>query len=1092
MYTSAKRRTALISLLLTFLVVCVTSRAQTFRGAINGSVTDASGAVVVGAQVVATETATGVAHNTVSSSAGDFSFPDLPLGSYDVTVSATGFRTVKTQSVPVSAGAIYTVPVKLAVASGSEVVEVSASALSLDTTTSTQTSTVGEKAVSNLPLNGRDFTQLMALTPGFSGYAGGVTSGSGSLNGMRFEQVNWQIDGVDNNDLWANIPAVNQSGVNGIAGTLLPLDSVEQFSVQTQASAEAGRNPGGVINLALKAGTNAIHGTAYYFNRNEAFAEPSPFIAYGEAKQENRTYNVGGSLGGSIIKDKLFYFVTYEKQVFAIGEPGEAVEPSAAYQAEARAVMAQYGVPVGPVSANLLNILWPPYALTGPAGGENYNSPDPEFGDSNNGLIKLDYALNAKNNISAHWFGGQGNQTAPDGSELLYYYTIGPIHIYNYALQWNYTPTSHITNQVLAGVNYFNQIFIDDKTDFNLAGAGFVSGSNYAGVAPHLRISGFDPVGIVAPSGRNDITGHLDDTLSWTKGKHEFRFGGEFRQAQIDAFNTGNSSGLFNFTGAQGPWSALQSSISDTNILSLADFLAGYVDTSTLDVGDPKRQVFINTFSVFAQDAWKLTSRFTGNYGLRFDYEGPLHDSYKDLSVFRPNLGGLVFQGAGINSVYPQDWTNFSPRLGFAYQPFEHNDTTVLRGGIGLYFDQPVMSAFLNNKTSNTSPIGIQSNPAGPNPVFTISKSAYTVQSGQQIFPSSATASCTVTPTNVSPCGIFTVSPNFRTPYVINYNLNIQQSLGPKMLAQIGYIGNESRKLVSTIDINQAAFSSNGSPSTTAQAYAQQASRPYFSAFPTYGNINQLGTIATGNYNSLQAILKFANYHGLTAQASYTWGHAFDEMSQSRSLLPQDSYNFKGDYGNSGLDTRDNFTTFLSYAIPTFSQRMRRLSEGWVVNGLIALHTGQPFTVYNSDDTSGTDENAQRVNLIGNPYAGITHKFYPATATASATEQWVNPAAFASPANGALGTMPRNALYGPGYADADLSVFKTTRITERISLQLRGEVFNAFNNKNFAPPNNTIGGGFGELYSTIGNYWGAPGVGPGEPLNAQLGGKIIF
>ncbi len=1087
MYPRAKRVAVSLSLTLIFLMGLSLAGAQTFRGSINGSVTDSSGAIVVGAEVVATGSSTGVAHKTVSSSAGDFTFPDLPLGSYEVSVSAAGFNTVKVEQVPVSAGAVYSVPVKLAVASSAEVVEVSASALALDTTTSTQTTTVGLKAVASLPMNGRDFTQLLALTPGFSGYSGGVTSGSGSLNGMRFEQLNWQIDGVDNNDLWANIPAVNQSGVNGIAGTLLPLDSVEQFSVQTQASAEAGRNPGGVINLALRAGTNGLHGTAYYFNRNEAFSEPTPFLAFGENKQENRTYNVGFSLGGPILKDKLFYFISYEKQVFAIGQPGEAVEPSAAYQAQAEAVLAQYHVAVNPVSTNLLNLLWPSYALTGPAGGNNYSSPDPEFGHSNNGLAKIDYALNAKNNISAHWFAGQGNQTAPDGSQLLYYYTIGPIHIQNYALVWNYTPTSNITNQVLAGVNYFNQLFIDDKSNFDLAGAGFITGSTAPGVAPHIRISGFDPVGIVAPSGRNDITGHITDTLSWTKGKHEYRFGGEFRQAQIDAFNTGNSSGVFDFTGAQGPWKNL--TVSDANILSLADFLAGYVNTATLQIGDPKRQVFINTFDLFAQDAWKLTPRFTVDYGIRFDYEGPLHDGYQDLSVFRPNQGGILFQGAGVSSIYPADWNNFSPRLGFSYQPTGLTGT-VVRGGIGMYFDQPVMSAFLNNKTSNSSPLGIQANPAGPNPVFNISQPATTISYGQPIF--NQTASCVVTPTDVSPCGIFTVSPNFRTPYVINYNLNLQQSIGPRLLAQIGYIGNESRKLVSTLDINQAAVSPAGSPATTAQAYAQQASRPYFAQFPTYGNINQLGTNATGNYNSLQAILKFANYHGLTAQANYTWGHSFDEMSQSRSALPQDSTNLKGDYGNSGLDTRNNFTMFLSYTVPAFSQRYKRLTSGWVVNSLMAFHGGQPFTVYNSSDTSGTDENAQRVNLIGNPYAGVNRHFFPSTATASATEQWINPAAFASPANGTFGTMKRNALYGPGYSDVDFSVFKTTNITERVSIQLRGEAFNLFNRNNFAPPNNTLGGGLGQLYSTIGNYWGAPGVGPGEPLNAQLGAKIIF
>jgi hypothetical protein len=1063
--------------------------AQTFRGAISGTITDASGAVVPNAQVVASDTATGITYKSVTSSAGDYAFQDLPLGQYTLTISSSGFDTTKVEHVPVSAGSVSNQSVRLSIASSSTVIDVSASQLSLDTTTSTQTTTVEAKAVENLPLNGRDYTQLLALTPGFGGYSGGVTSGSGSLNGMRSDQINWQIDGIDNNDLWANVPAVNQSGVNGIAGVLLPIDAVDQFSVQTQAAPEAGRNPGGVVNLALRAGTNSLHGTAYYFNRNEAFAEPSPLLGFGEKKQENRTYNAGFSLGGPILHDKLFYFITYEKQVFAIGQPGQTTEPSAAYQTEAKQVLAQYNVPVNPVSTALLSTLWPAYALTGPANGENYNSPNPEFGHSNNGLIKVDYALNSKNNLSAHWFVGQGNQTAPNGSELIYYYTVGPIHIQNYAIVLTSTLSNSITNQLLAGVNYFNQIFIDNDTNFDLAGAGLLTGSLYPGVAPHLRISGFDNVGVVAPSGRNDITGHLTDTLSWTKGKHEFRFGGEYRQAQIDAFNSGNSSGQFSFTGQQGPWSSLN--VADTNVLSLADFLAGYVDTSNIQTGDAERQVFINTFDLFAQDAWKMSSRLTLSYGLRYDYAGPLHNSDKNLSVFRP-AQGIVFQGNGINSVYPQDWTQFSPRLGFAYQP-RSNGGTVVRGGVGVYFDQPITAAFLNNKTSNSSPIGLQANPAGASPSFTLSRSSYQIQSGQQIFPSSANASCIVTPTDVTPCGIFTVSPNFRAPYVISYNINVQQSLGSKVIAQIGYIGNESRKLLGTVDINQAATSSLGSPSTTAQAYAQQASRPYFAQYPTYGNINQLGTIATANYNSLQTTLRLADFHGLSAQANYTWGHSLDDVSASRSLLPQNSYDFKSEYGNSDLDTRNNFTASLSYAIPTFSRGPRRLTEGWLVNSLITLHGGQPFTVANSSDTSGTDENAQRVDLIGNPTAGVDRSFHPATASSGATAQWINPAAFASPADGTFGNMRRNQLYGPGFSDVDISLFKTTAITERVRLQLRAEVFNTLNHNNFAPPNSTFGsGGFGQLDDTIGDYWGAPGVGPGEPLNVQLGGKFIF
>jgi hypothetical protein len=1062
--------------------------AQTFRGAINGTVTDASGAVVPEAQITATDNGTRIVRSTLSSSAGEFSFPDLPLGQYTVSASANGFGTIKVNQVQVSAGSVYTLPIKLAIASSSSTVEVQASTLALDTTTPTQTTVLSSAAVKNIPLNGRDYTQMLALTPGFSGYSGDTSGGSGSLNGTRFDQLNWQIDGVDNNDLWANVPAVNQNGVNGIAGVVLPIDAIDQFSVQTQSAPEAGRNPGGVINLALRPGTNALHGSVYYFNRNEAFAEPSLFLNFGEPKQANRTYNLGFSVGGPVVHDKLFYFIAFEKQVFKIVQSSQASEPSAAYQDLSKQILAQYNVPVNPVSEGLLNILWPSYSLTGPAAGNNYSSPNPEFGHSYNGLVKLDYALNAKNNLSAHWFAGQGNQTAPNGSNLIYYYTIGPIHIQNYAIVLSSVLSQTLSNQMLVGVNYFNQIFVDNKTNFDLPSVGFASGSTHPGVAPHLRIAGFDPVGLVAPSGRNDITGHLTDTLSWTKGNHEFRFGGEYRQAQIDAFNSGNSTGQFTFTGQQGPWSSLN--VPDTNVLSLADFLAGYVTTSTLATGNPERQIFVNTFDLFAQDAWKLSPRLTVNYGLRYDYEGPLHNQARNLSVFVPGKG-ILFQGNGISSVYPQDWKNFSPRLGFAYQPAE-NGNLVLRGGVGIYFDQPVIAAFLNNGTSNSSPIGLQANPAGPDPLFTLGRSSYTIQSGQQIIPSFANASCVVTPTNVSPCGIFTVSQNFRTPYVINYNLNVQKSLGSRVVAQLGYVGNESRKLLTTIDINQAAPSPLGSPSTIAQAYAQQASRPYFAQYPNFGNINELGTIATGNYNSLQAIVRIANYHGFSSQASYTWGHSLDEVSASRSILPQNSLDLKGEYGNSGLDTRNYLSAYFSYDIPGSAGRLRRLTSGWQANSLIGVHGGQPFTVFNSSDTSGTDENAQRVNLVGNPFAGISHKFFPATATSSATEQWINPAAFAPPSSGTFGTMRRNQLYGPGFIDVDASAFKTTAITDRLRVQLRAEAFNIFNRANFGPPTGTLGGGFGQLFSTIGNFWGSPGVGPGEPFNMQLGAKIIF
>src|SRR5580704_9977632 len=374
------------------------SQAQTFRGGMNGVVTDQSGAVVPAAQITATDTATGVQHTTVTSSGGEFTFPDLPLGSYTVTAVAPGFQKVQVDKVEIKAGSLYSLPIKLNVAQQATTIEVSAAALTLDTTSTTQTAVVGGKPLQDTPLNGRDFTQLIILSPGFSNSGAG---GYGSLNGTRANQINWQIDGIDNNDLWHNIPAVNQGGVSGIAGIILPIDAIEQFSVQTQAGPESGRNPGGSVNLSLKAGTNQWHGTAYYFNRNEALGAANPFsIAADEPKQVVRNYNYGFSLGGPAIKDKLFGFVTYEHQRFKIGVPATATEPSTGWQNAAKAALAKFDVPINPVATNILATLYPS-SVTGALPGDtatggavnNYLNSDPEYGYSYNGLAKIDWTI---------------------------------------------------------------------------------------------------------------------------------------------------------------------------------------------------------------------------------------------------------------------------------------------------------------------------------------------------------------------------------------------------------------------------------------------------------------------------------------------------------------------------------------------------------------------------------------------------------------------------------------------------------------------------------------------------------------------------
>ena len=1060
--------------------------AQTFRGGINGTVTDQTGAVVAGANVEAIEVATNLSHKSISSSAGEFSFQELPLGTYSITVTTGGFQTEKVNNIPVTAGVIYTLPVKLTVASaGTQTVEVSAAAYTLDTTTTTQTTIIDAKTVADVPLNGRDFTQFITLTPGFSDSGAG---GYGSLNGTRANQINWQIDGVDNNDIWHNIPAVNQGGVSGIAGIVLPIDAVEQFSAQTMASPETGRNPGGTVSLGLKSGTNQLHGTAYYFNRNEALGAKSPFTS---TKEEVRNYNYGFSLGGPFIRDKLFGFITFEHQRFTIGVPEQSTEPSTAWQALATNVIAAnnteaHPTSVSPVSTALLTTLYPTVALNAPLGIDNYTSPDPEFGYSYNGVAKIDYTINPTNSLSFHYFAGQGNQVAPVGSTLFAYYEVAPIHVYNYQLTYNHTFSPSLTNQVVAGVNYFNQVFYDNDNSFDVAQTGFITGSKFTD-APNLKITGFDPTGETPPEGRNDITGQLADNLSWVKGKHELKMGGEFRKVQLNEFYYRKAQGSFTFNGTEGPWTDVSSisnldSATQTRVLSLADFMAGYVHSGSITVGDPERLVYVNTLAFFAQDSFQVTPKFNVNYGLRWDYEGPLHDSKKDLSVFRPDQGGILFQGDQTDSVYDPKYTSFSPRVGFSYQLLPN---TVLRGGAGLYFDTPNINPFLDNRPGNNAPNGLEGNPAGASPVQTLSKLSYPIESGVNPF---ASASCSVD----TPCGVFSIQKGFRPSTDLNYNLQLEQSLTPKVIAQLGFVGSQGRHLLSIVDLNQGGLQSLANQQSDDSALLLQMSRPFYATFPNYGNINEIQSIGDSNYTSMQATLRASNLKHFTTQFAYTWSHSFDDVTAYRGALPQNSFNFKGDYGQSDFDNRNIFVGAVTYEAPG-SEHFKLLTKGWQANTKFSFHSGLPFSVFTDSQTDGTLEGTQRADQIGDPYAGAKQ--------AKVGGQWLNPAAFADPAPGSYGTSRRNAYVAPGYGDVDLSVFKNTRFGERVNTQLRFEMFNVFNRINFAPPLSTGSGSYDPnyttpsgmtLYDTVGDFNGAPGIGAGEPFNMQVGLKIIF
>jgi hypothetical protein len=263
--------------------------------------------------------------------------------------------------------------------------------------------------------------------------------------------------------------------------------------------------------------------------------------------------------------------------------------------------------------------------------------------------------------------------------------------------------------------------------------------------------------------------------------------------------------------------------------------------------------------------------------------------------------------------------------------------------------------------------------------------------------------------------------------------------------------------------------------------------RPFYSQFPQFATINQVESVANSHYNGMIATLRTNYWHGLTSQFSYTLGHSLDEESAVRGVNPTNSYNLHFDYGNSDFDVRNTFTSYIAYDLPVPSHGPKLLLGGWQLNSLLSFHTGQPFTVRAGKNYSGTFEGKDMVNVIGDPFQGVNHSL------TNGYVQWINPAAFQAPAAGTFGTETRNQFYGPGFADVDFSVFKTTRIKERLSTQFRVEIFNLFNRRNYPNPNTTLSSGsFGRITDTIGDANGATGIGSGEPFNVQLALKIVF
>jgi Carboxypeptidase regulatory-like domain/TonB dependent receptor len=1049
-----------VVLALNFIVLTCIAGAQTNTATLSGTVMDSAGAVVPNVAITVSSKATGLKRQATTNNGGLFTLPLLPPGIYSLQAQREGFSVAEIEDIELPVAGQVSQDIVLQVSGVRETVSVSAAPPLLQTDTSALAEIVNNTQVDLLPINGRDYRRLTVLLPGAAPRSQRGSLGSFTVNGQREKANIFLIDGVDNNDSFRNQPSFNQGGVTGAPATLLPMDAVDEFSLQTQGAAEYGRNSGAIVNIVTKRGTNNFHGSAYDFLRNDNFDARNFFES---SKNEFRNNNFGGVLGGPIIQNRTFFFGAYEGQREFVFSPSVVRVPDAADLAGARTANAAAGLQENILSTRLLQFF--PQPNLNVAAGNNYSFAAPNTNNSDNVVAKAEHRFNDNYSLSGRYIFGNGKQVFPltsgNGSPLPAYQTVVPTRIQLAGLNLSQVLTSQLVNETQVGYNRFVQSFTPLDADFDPAGVGLVTGAKSL---PTITVTGFVPLGAPTnvPRGRVSSGYQFVDNLTWARRTHVFKMGGEYRRAIVNSFNDQLARGRLNFD-------------------SLADFLAGRVSAAGTAVlrGATRRDTFTNNFGLFFQDDWKITTRLTLNVGLRYEYLGVFREEGDRLSNFLPTSGLVRVGEPGLSRLYEPDYNNFAPRFGFAYD-LTGRGRTILRAGYGLYYDTPSQDYFLLQSFQNGGPGSPALNPLPGLGVFNLTFApGATIPFGPDVSIFGA-ATGSLPTTNIP---IFAVDPNLRTPYVHNYNLNLQHELRPGTVLQASYVGSNGVKLYRLRDLNQAL---------PGPAATRQQRRPFNAEFPQFSFINYLETSANSNYNALQLTIKQRVGHRLNLYGTYAWSKSIDDASNgiysgTRGVsYPQDGYNLRAERSVSSFDLRHRGTVNVTYELsflPTLlTSWPKRLAEGWQLSGIYTGQSGLPITPFLSVDSSGTGELNDRPDLVGDPNTGPR-----------SPNQWFNKAAFRPPTPGTFGNSGRNVIIGPNLHSVDLSVNKLTKVAENASVQFRAEIINVFNRANFSLPNVDFNATtFGAISETPDVTAGNPRLGEGGPRVVQFGLKLMF
>ncbi len=1010
-------RTAATTLLYvgTLLLFSISAFGQTTAGRILGTLTDQSGAAVSGARIVVTDIQRGTNRSATTDDTGNYTIPDLQPGTYKIHVEAKGFKTVERPSVPIEVATDIRADFSLQPGQITETVTINEEVPLVNTTSATLGGTLSNKEINDLPLNGRNYENLLQLRPGVMRYPGGGFSTTSS-NGLRAEDNSYFIEGLFNSEPYSGQAIINGAGIAGDSATILPIDSIQEFNLQQNPPAEYGWKPGSVVNVGLKSGTNSIHGSAFMFGRDGAMDARNFFNTAPATKLTRTLEQFGGSIGGALIKDKAFFFGAYEGQRYNVGNSfGGITSPSmVAMPANATCVLLTTGdcadsipdaiadLQAGGIAVSPASLLISGCALSGASvtcngsgfplnNTQSINIPN---GFNNNVHVdnvvgKLDYTLNDHHSISGMYFFGNNSGTVEDFPELQQKW-LSKIHTRAQVIggNWTWTPNAQWVNQARVGYNRLYQPTLPGDLNTPASSYGLDTGVSgpFTGGLPRIGFGGYFFPGLGGfkwPKfqGPDSITQFIDQ-VSHTAGKHSLKIGGELHYNKVKNAAYGNSRGSITFLGgvvSPGPPPANAPPASSP----LEDFLAGAPFKSSVEVGNPTLQLHNWAYSAFVQDDYRATKNLTLNFGVRYEFSSVPQEAHNLLGNFDPNVG-MVQVGHQISSLYNPDHKNFGPRAGFAWD-ITGNGRTVLRGGGGLIYETVNWQSFVafNNAFGPGSvPTGAPIDGSGNTSGGTITTGNVTVKNFLN-YPTTWDAANgplyggSAINCNTSACPIMTVDRGLTTPYVWNWNLSLQHSFTPNLSLEMAYVGNHGKNLTGIRDINQPPVGSGwgtgpGGELTlclqSAPAYdncvadnngGEEGNRPFATKFPYLANIFQMANVYRSNYNGLQVTVNARNYHGLSMVAGYTYGHALDDVGANwdfgyGSGLPQNAHNVAAEYANSDFDIRHRLTLSLTYAIPG-RDGFGQMLQGWEINSITTLESPQYWGPIDlGTDASGT------------------------------------------------------------------------------------------------------------------------------------------